>query len=574
MLLSILCVAQVSFTVVAPASIAGGYEFTSNGDGPNWGLPNLDDPNDAVLDTVVLADDGTPGINAQGIPFANEACAPLVNDLTGKIAMVYRYDGSSSNVCYVGTKVLNAQNAGAVGVIVVNREETVIGYGGTTDGPSTNIPFAFISKSDGALIRAKIDAGEDVVAFIGNKLGLHMDDVGINKKNTLVPTKSAVLSQLSQNGTEFGFDIGSKIYNFGQNDQNNVMITATVNGPAGTWTETAGPFTILSGDSVDVVTGGLNNIPAFSNSNYPDGIYTLDYDLSIGVTDEEEFDNHLSYQFMVSDSIMSYAKIDPNTNMPQFNTYTRSADPGFKACMVLQEPNADRIGIKGLHVAATMAWDAVSPLDGESVDVYLYKWNDVFTDLNDPAFAFDFLEDIAYGNYEFVNGDDSNSVYIPLEEPVVLENGQRYLTCVEVYNDEIWLGYNNRVDYTRNIDRYLQPLVPSGANSNYFAFGFGRHQTPAIALSVFDADELTVREEENLKAKVFPNPSADVLNVSIPDFSSGELMIRDLSGRLVQQISVQSAISQIEISDLSPGHYIITIQRYDGLTGQYPFVKI
>src|SRR3989338_426313 len=125
---------QITFTVTAPASIAGAYDFTSNGDGTDWGLANLLDPADAVLDTLVLVDDGTPGINAQGIPLANEGCGPLVNDLTGKIAVVYRYDGSSSNVCWYGTKVLNAQNAGAVGVIMINREDGLIDVPGTTDG--------------------------------------------------------------------------------------------------------------------------------------------------------------------------------------------------------------------------------------------------------------------------------------------------------------------------------------------------------------------------------------------------------------------------------------------------------
>ena len=255
---------QVSFTILEPASIAGGYAFTHNGDAPDWGLANLNNPADAVLDTVVIAEDGTPGINAQGIPHSNEACSPLTNDLTGKIALVYRYDGASSNDCYIGTKVLNAENAGAIGVIVVNREETVFAYGGTTDGPSTSIPFAFISKSDGALIRDRIDNGEDVVAFIGNKLGLYDDDAGIVKNQTLVSTLGATASQTSLSGSEFGFDIGTKIYNYGVNTQSNIMLTATLDGPGGNYSETVGPFSIPQGDSIDVFTGGTNNIPAFS----------------------------------------------------------------------------------------------------------------------------------------------------------------------------------------------------------------------------------------------------------------------------------------------------------------------
>ncbi|WP_300660685.1 hypothetical protein, partial [Fluviicola sp.] len=56
---------QVIFSVEAPASIHGFYDFTSNGDGSNWGLSTLVGFT-PVLDTVVIANDGTTtGVNAQ-----------------------------------------------------------------------------------------------------------------------------------------------------------------------------------------------------------------------------------------------------------------------------------------------------------------------------------------------------------------------------------------------------------------------------------------------------------------------------------------------------------------------------
>ncbi|MBT6030825.1 MAG: hypothetical protein HOH13_11000, partial [Crocinitomicaceae bacterium] len=94
--------AQVIFDVQAPASIAGTVDFTNNGDGSNWGLANLLDPADAILDTLMLAEDGTPGINPQGIDSTYECCGDsIINDLSGKIAVIYR------NTCAFGTKALN-----------------------------------------------------------------------------------------------------------------------------------------------------------------------------------------------------------------------------------------------------------------------------------------------------------------------------------------------------------------------------------------------------------------------------------------------------------------------------------
>ena len=42
------------------------------------------------MDTLMFVDDGTPGSNPQGNPVAAEGCNPLVNNLTGKIAVIYR----------------------------------------------------------------------------------------------------------------------------------------------------------------------------------------------------------------------------------------------------------------------------------------------------------------------------------------------------------------------------------------------------------------------------------------------------------------------------------------------------
>ena len=70
-----------------------------------------------------------------------EGCNPLINgvDVTGKIAVIYR------NTCEFGTKALNAQNAGAVGVIIINRDPEVIEMGGGADGGSVTIPVVMLS---------------------------------------------------------------------------------------------------------------------------------------------------------------------------------------------------------------------------------------------------------------------------------------------------------------------------------------------------------------------------------------------------------------------------------------------
>ena len=135
--------AQIIFQVEEPAAIADFYEFEAAGSG--WGLASLDGV--YVLDTVQLYDDGvSTGVNAQGNPVSANGCnAAPAGSLAGKIAVVFRGDGTNNannGACEFGLKAMNAQNAGAVAVIIVNREEQVAGMAAGANGASVTIPVS------------------------------------------------------------------------------------------------------------------------------------------------------------------------------------------------------------------------------------------------------------------------------------------------------------------------------------------------------------------------------------------------------------------------------------------------
>ena len=573
--LSSLSFGQVSFTILEPASIAGGYNFTSNGDGTDWGLPNLNNPLDAIEDTVMLVDDGTPGINAQGIPFANEGCGPLINDLTGKIAFVYRYDGVSSNVCFYGTKVLMAEQAGAIGVIMVNREDALIDVPGTTDGPATTIPFAFISKADGEIIRAKLDAGEDVIAFLGNKLGLYSNDVGIKGDLTGPPKIAAMPAQTAQNASEFSFEVGTKVFNYGTSNQPNVSVTASVTGPAGTWSETSGPYSLNSGDSIDVFTGNINNLPAYSQTNYPDGRYTLTYQIDLGIADESDFDNSLSFDFVISDSLVGYSRLDPLTNLPVPNVFFRpSSGLSHETCIVFENPNASRLAVEGLYFSSLTSFDSGLDLTGEEILINFYEWNDVFTDINDAALAFNSLNPVAFGNYYYPSDLQGETVYGGFSTPIQLNDNQRYLGCIQSSNVYLFFGYDGSTEYSRSIDFTLEPISPVFSDAGQFALGFGTDKVPAMTLKVFDADELGLTEVESDFGVVYPNPAENELTIKLnQDYGNGVVSIVDLTGREVQTSTLSTLVTQLDIHDLISGHYVISIQFDSGMTAKFKCTK-
>ena len=60
----------------------------------------------------MFAEDGTTGLNPQGNPISQEGCNPLINDLTGKIAVIWRntceFGAKAAAICTIGTRPAHA----------------------------------------------------------------------------------------------------------------------------------------------------------------------------------------------------------------------------------------------------------------------------------------------------------------------------------------------------------------------------------------------------------------------------------------------------------------------------------
>ncbi|MEW6367863.1 MAG: PA domain-containing protein [Acidobacteriota bacterium] len=126
-------------TVNSPAGIAGAYDVQTASFGPALTIAGL-------TGNVVLVNDGT------GTP--TYACSPLVNgpQVAGNIALIDR------GTCTFTTKVKNAQNAGAIGAIVVNNVASGFpGMGGTD--PTITIPSVGVTLATGNLIKANLATG-------------------------------------------------------------------------------------------------------------------------------------------------------------------------------------------------------------------------------------------------------------------------------------------------------------------------------------------------------------------------------------------------------------------------------
>ena len=137
--------ADTRLTVEAPADIAGDYQIGN-------GLFGVFDPGDYT------------GKVAYTEP--ELACTDVTNDLGGRVALITRGE------CNFSLKTFNAQQAGAIAVIICNDAALGEDRGGTINMSNGNpelditIPSVFLSKENCAELRAAVLNGEDVTATV------------------------------------------------------------------------------------------------------------------------------------------------------------------------------------------------------------------------------------------------------------------------------------------------------------------------------------------------------------------------------------------------------------------------
>ncbi len=150
----------------SPGSIAGTYQVQTATFGPQTFN---------VTGDVVLADDGT-GTTSDG-------CEPLVNNVAGKIVLIDR------GTCTFTSKVLAAQNGGAIAVLIANNAASGLPPMGGSD-PSVVIPSVGISQADGNTIKANLGTGVNVTLDQDPVLLAGADDTGYPKMYAPNPFQS------------------------------------------------------------------------------------------------------------------------------------------------------------------------------------------------------------------------------------------------------------------------------------------------------------------------------------------------------------------------------------------------
>ena len=570
--------AQILFVVTDPPAVAGPHDFSPIDAtlSPSWGV---DMDTVFVHEQLVVVHDGTADDTL--------GCNPLINgpQLAGKIAVVYR------GICEFGMKAKNAQNAGAVGVIIINHTpgDGLINMLPGDSGGLVTIPVVFITYETGQLLRPYIDAGT-AVAMMGNKTGVFANDLGAFRPDIVIPNSWAVPNALATNASAFEVPVGGWITNYGTNPQSNVTLTATVSfGGNVIYNQTSAGVTIASGDSTLI-----DNLPVFSQSSYPDGLYSLEYTINSGTTDDFPFDNVIRTHFWIQPDFYSKSRFDTLTMEPITTNFYRTSDvvDEFMWCTVLDHPDSGNLTAYGVSFSATAA--STSTLANKSIQVHLFEWNDVIVD----TMTFDNLNSLIEDQYKDYIDDSESGQFVTVwfkdlvtqtPTPIQLSNNTKYLTCVKTFDTDVFIGSDDVIDYETAWDAYnpsstqfddLSVFFPIrgtvGTVHDWNGVGFGSSPAPAIILHTSNI----VGIEESIANDVifpYPNPGNDFINVSLKKVYNGKVTvdIYDITGRTVKSEVVNMNNShnfRVSTFNLTNGMYQLNIKFSDNSVANFPFV--
>jgi len=151
--------------VKSPAGVAGKYAVKEAAF-----TPALAD-RDPIEATLVLVDDGDDTLPDGGTGTTIDGCQAIVNsdEVADKIAFIQR------GGCDFDIKVQNAEDAGAVAVLVFNLSGDPIVM---TGDAGADIPALMIGAADGTLLLDEIDAGRSVEIVLDKGFFLTVDDTG------------------------------------------------------------------------------------------------------------------------------------------------------------------------------------------------------------------------------------------------------------------------------------------------------------------------------------------------------------------------------------------------------------
>ncbi len=498
--------------------------------------------------------------------------SPIVCDsiadglLNGNIAVVDR------GVCALSDKALNAQKAGAVGILIIQAATnpaddcvaTTAGAG--PEAPSVTIPVFVVCRNIGNQITTALTAGKTVeICFV-------KPDIDITTYFFPVSHVQTPVTQIAKD--TFGFS--ATLSNPGTEARTNIEVTAKVLKSDGTELYST---SVTIPELAPGVVDSFIEIPGLYAPELPLGAYQILYttksDAIGGVTPVQ--DRGLG-NFYVTQNL--FANDNGATN--GYRPGTISGDWAVGAVYTMQAGALEKYEVKQVEFAfATNATDY--PVSDVTATLYFFKINDdVLTDysnFDDTELISGSFEWLGLATYEAPDNITSYTLQkvdmndlVSGNVGIKVDAGSRYMVAA-LYSAPTNLTFSA---FNQNVD--LPGVSTAVFNETWFLGGFGAGIESVMRMYI----SLVVKTDEKplpqSVMQIMPNPVRDNLNLALQfdQPTDATITIADINGRVVTFEDRQGLTNETLRYPLqvAAGTYLARIATKEGtLTKQFVVVK-
>ena len=513
-------------------------EYSSVVDSDTWGIQPL---RQTISGEVAWARDAVDSLLCSGI---------AMNDLTGKIALIRR------GACNFSLKIWNAQEAGAIGVMIVNHTYDADGGGlvnmaAGDSGLVAAIPSIFITRDDGDLFKDKVDAGTTVTATFAVR-GFS-GDLGpyayATPQNQILPLDEIQSSFLNLDTINALTDVEGKV---------------EITDPGGNVTTLTNVIDSIKPDST-----GTFLFDDYVPSDV--GSYSMVYTNSVSLDTLNKTFEITDYTFQMDngnipewpvDSWIAQSNqgfVDDGLRYDFGNFYLTGPDGGVATHVTFSIGNPDSLftGFADADQFTILLFDADE--DGDGVG---------------PAGAETTYEDVGpvvgFGAY-ILTGEEGpyDLLTVELDDPVALKADGQYMVMVQYDGINAGLGIPPWYTYAgQESYPYFSSIV---FTDRLYMGGWSGDFHGVIRLHM---DGFTNTEDfqplDAAKVNVMPNPASDLINIQFDlDEIAEEVQIGilDFSGKLIRVEKFENVLDntfEFDVSQLASGSYFFTIQTPEG----------
>ena len=545
----------VNFEIDAPADIAGTYPFgTQSGD---WGPQVSQDVRGAlawVRSTAVDADGNEiPGV------VDSLGCSEILNpdDIKGKMAYIRR------GACFFSVKILNAQKAGAIGVIIANHYDNADDDQVSTlnMSPSTEpadsfelvtIPGIFVSRATGELITPELDAGNEVI--------------GAFDVQSLYDAFGPYAYQTPQSQIITLDEVSIKYFNDDPDNSISTSVTLDITEPNGTVTSYSETIDVepLTVDTID--------FPDFTPTDM--GTYTM-------VWKNAANDSEQSHTFEITEHTFG---VDAGPDANGDYDWIAPTDQGFIDDGSKYDFGSTFItGADGMVTGITFGLNNPGELftGNPTADVFTVVLYDVdptgTTPLTGQEDSYDSFGLLEFGGYT-LTGDEQpgDLICVSLFAPAAVQADKVYMVVVQYDGNNAGIGVapqylmSGATNYpyfgtTVFTDRFYSGGWAGGSN------GVVRMQMEGYNCTTTSTDDLAL---DASKVNVFPNPANEVVNVELnlaEVADQVEIQMVSVTGKVLEIYNyenVKSETYQFNIDNLANGTYFMHIRTSEGTRAQ------